>query len=393
MSWIFFYRPIFLKEAVGLSEVEIGLLSTIPTFSSIVLPLAGGYLADKFGRKRILMLFDTISWIPSLILWILTRNLWYALAAYILENLSCLIYSVWECLLVEDTIPERRSGVYGYVSLIYNIGALSTPIAGYIIGAFNVDLGLRILFAAALISITLMVTIRQIYLQETKLGYKIMNERSITGFRGYLLSLSIIRKNRVIIALLFCSIVASFYNSIIIYLSLFLISKNGLGLTRELASLMPLAISFSALILNFFVVPKLMKRDSYSKALILSHLFGIIGLAVLIYSPRGNLFSIFLSGILLGIYQVSAFSISRTFLTNEIEIIDPKARAKILSVIITFSSLVSLPIPSLAGYLFMLNPRFPFLLASVMVTLGLVAISLSLLHGRSETSAIITIPS
>jgi len=133
--------PIFLKEAVGLSEVQIGLLSTILTFSSILLPLAGGYLADKFGRKRILMLFDTFSWISSLMVWIITRNLWYAFAAYILESLSCVIYSVWECLLVEDTVPERRSGIYGYISLIYNVGTLSTPIAGYMIGIFGVDRG------------------------------------------------------------------------------------------------------------------------------------------------------------------------------------------------------------------------------------------------------------
>jgi len=374
MSWIYFYRPIFLKEAVGLSEVQIGLLSTLLTFSSILLPLAGGYLADKFGRKRTLMLFDTISWIPSLIVWILTHNLWYAFTAYILEGLSCVIYSVWECLLVEDTVPEGRSGIYGYISLIYNLGALSTPIAGYLIGVFGVDSGIRVLFASALVSIALMIGIRQMYLRETEIGHKIMKEK-IAGLEGYLSSLSIIRKNRVIMALLLSSAAASLYRSVCIYLPLFLIAENGLGLTKELASMMPSAISSSALILNLLLVPKLTTRSSYSRTLILSHLFGSLGLALLICSPRGALYSVFLSGILLGIYQVSAFSVSRTFLTNEIEVTDPKARAKILSVTITFSSLVSLPVPTLAGYLFSLEPRFPFMLASVTIMLGLILIA------------------
>jgi len=377
MSWIYFYRSIFLKEAVGLSEIQIGLLSTIITLSSIVFPIVGGYLADRFGRKRTLMLFDTLSWIPSLAIWIVTRNFWYAFAAYVLEGLACVIYSVWDCLLVEDTAPKGRSGIYGYTSLIYNLGTFSTPIAGYLIGSFGVDSGMRTLFTAALVSIALMIGIRQVYLREPEVGYQIMKEKKIAGLKGYLSSLLIIRKNQVISALLFISAVSSFYYSVRIYLSLLLITKNGLGLSEELASWMPLAISLSALTLNLFVVPKLTTRSSYSKTLILSHLLGSVGLMLLIFSPKGTLYPVFISGILLGIYQSSSFSVSKTFLANEIEVTDPKARAKILSVTTTFSSLVSLPVPVLAGYLFSLEPRFPFILTSGIILLGLVVIALA----------------
>jgi len=377
LSWILFYRPIFLKEAIGLSEVQIGLLSTVTIFSSILLPIAGGYLGDKFGRKRTLILFDSLSWIPSFTIWIVTHDLWYALAAYILESLSYIAFSPWECLLVEDTTPEERSGLYGYTALIYNIGRFSTPIAGCIIGMFGVNSGVRILFAIGLASIALMIVIRQAYLRETEVGYQIMKEKKMAGLAGYLSSLSIIRKNRIIAVLLFSFTVSSLYYSIGIYTSLFLIAKNGLGLSEDIASWMPSAASISSVILNLFIVPRLMTRSSYSKALILGHLFGSIGLILLICSPKGILYPILISGFLLGIYQVSAFSVSKTFLTNEIEIIDPKARAKILSVTTTLSSLVSLPIPTLAGYLFTLEPRLPFLLASLSITLGLVVIALA----------------
>ncbi len=107
MSWVFFYRTIFLSESIGLTEVEIGLLFSFYNLLSIISPLAGGYLADRFGRKRVLMLFDSVGYLSSLAVWVFTQNIWYALAAYTLESLASVIFAVWECLQPEDT-PRRQ---------------------------------------------------------------------------------------------------------------------------------------------------------------------------------------------------------------------------------------------------------------------------------------------
>jgi len=65
----------------------------VVTISSIISPLAGGHLADRFDRKRVLMLFDGFGWLSSII-WIVTHNLWFVLIAYILESLTIIINSV-----------------------------------------------------------------------------------------------------------------------------------------------------------------------------------------------------------------------------------------------------------------------------------------------------------
>ena len=153
MSWVFFYRTIFLRESIGLTEVEIGLLFSFYNLLSIVSPLIGGYLADRFGRKRVLMLFDSVAYLSALTVWAFTLNIWYALLAYMLESLASVIFAVWECLLVEDTSPEHTAGIYAYVSAIYNVGALSTPIAGYIVGLYGVDQGSRLLFTLTFLSL------------------------------------------------------------------------------------------------------------------------------------------------------------------------------------------------------------------------------------------------
>ena len=384
MNWVFFYRPIFLSEAIGLTAVQIGLLSTVLNFSSILSPLAGGYLADRFGRKRVLMLFDSITWVSSLAVWVVTRNIWYALVAYLLESIVSVINPVWECMLVEDTAPEHRASIYGYISAIYNIGALSTPVAGYIVGLYGVDLGSRTLFGIALASVIPMFIIRQLYLRETELGRKIMKERSFAGLDGYYSSLSMIRKNRVISALVITSIIGSFYYAAVTYLPLYLTKGSGLGLGEDVASLVPAASSVSALFIASFVVSRLRSRSGYMKVLVSGYGLGCLALLLLSFSPKGSLSMALISAAVLGVYSVTAFSVSRTFLTNEIESVDSRARAKILSVTLTLSSLIGLPAPTLAGYLFSLDPKLPFLAVSGTLILSSVMLLLSVKNEKQK---------
>lgn|GEM_PF-436227 len=371
MSWVFFYRPIFLNQVIGLTEVQIGFLSAVLTFSTIISPLAGGYLADRFGRKRVLMLFDTPSWLSSVAIWYWTRSMLFAFVAYVLEGLVSVIYSVWECMLVEDTAPEYRSGIYGTISAIYSVGSLSTPVAGYVIGTLGIDAGTRTLFLLTFLCLVPMFIIRLFFLRETEFGKQIMKERSFTGLNGYKDSLSVIRRNRTILVLLLMSMIGSFYYASITYRPLFLINENGLGLSDELASLVPAASSISSLIMASFVVPKIASKASYIKTLVSGYGLGCVALLWLSLSPKDNLLSAVLSSALLGVFGATAFSVFRAFLTNEIEAADSKARAKILSITVTLTSLLGLPAPILIGYLFSLNPRIPFMVVSATLAVSL----------------------
>ena len=361
MRWVFFYRPIFLSKAIGLSEIQIGLLSMVLTFFSILPPLLGGYLADRFGRKKVFMLFDSIGWLSSTAIWAVTQNVWYALAAYIFEGIASVVFSIWECLMVEDTKSEYRASIYGSFSAIFNFGALCTPVAGYLIASHGVDFGSRILFTLAFASLIPMFAIRQKYLRETKIGYQIMKEKRFAGMKGYIASLSMIRRNRILAALLIVSVIGNFYYAATTYLPLYLINERGIGLSEDVASLIPTASSISALIIALVVVPKLTSSSGYAKALTAGYVTGCLGTLFLISSPKGYLPSALISGFVLGIYNATAFSVSRTFLTNQIEAIDSRARAKILSMTMTLGSLLNLPSPAIAGYLFTLDPKLPFI--------------------------------
>lgn len=383
MRWVFFYRPIFLSKAIGLSEIQIGLLSMVLTFFSILPPLLGGYLADRFGRKKVFMLFDSIGWLSSMAIWAVTQNIWYALAAYIFEGIASVVFSIWECLMVEDTKSQYRAGIYGSFSAIFNFGALCTPVAGYLVALYGVEFGSRILFTLAFVSLVPMFAIRQKYLRETELGYQIMNEKSFAGMKGYISSLSMVRRNRILAALLLLSVIGNFYYAATTYLPLYLINERGIGLSEDIASLIPTASSISALIVALAVIPKLTSSSSYAKTLFSGYLTGCLGTLLLIYSPKGYLPSALVSGFVLGIYNAVAFSVSRTFLTNQIEAIDSRARAKILSMTMTLGSLLNLPSPAIAGYLFSLDPRLPFVAIFASFIFSMVILFFALKRDRS----------
>lgn len=370
MSWVFFYRSIFLSRAVGLSEVEIGLLATAYASMSALLPMAGGYLADRFGRKRVFMFFDGLGWMASLTIWAVTRNIWYALAAYLFEGIVAVIFPVWECLLVEDTAPEYRAGIYGYVSTIYNIGALSTPVAGYLISLYGVDAGCRMIFVLALACMIPMYAIRQAYLRETELGYRIMSERELTGVKGYRMVFTVLRRSTVLAALLAVSVLGTFYyTTVSLYLPLYLVDSRGLGLTEASTSLVPSVMAASSLAVTLLVVPRLRSREDYVKALTLGYGLGFLAILLLAHLPESRLILVLIPTTLLGVYYATGFSVSRTFMTNEIETVDGRFRAKILSITTTVSSLINLPTPAIVGYLYSMDPKL--FLTAVSAVLGL----------------------
>lgn len=73
MSWLFFYQVIFMRS-LGLSEIFIGLIISLPLMFQMFMPMLGWYLADKFGRKGVLMSFESVGWIGAMFLWYLASG-------------------------------------------------------------------------------------------------------------------------------------------------------------------------------------------------------------------------------------------------------------------------------------------------------------------------------
>jgi hypothetical protein len=260
-------------------------------------------------------------------------------------------------MLIEDTAPEYRASIFSTINLVYVIGGLLTPLAGLILTMYGVEAGCRILFTIALASLCTMFTVRQIFLRETEIGNLLIKEQSdLSGFKGYRRAIGIVFKTKVIFLIFICTVLGGFYYTVSsTYNALYLTDPRGLGLSEEFASVVPASSSIVSILLLTIVLPRIRREESLLKILVFGYALSALSVTVLIIAPSGCLILAITAGILGGFY-IFVYPTIRTILVNRIDLVDEKAKAKILSLTTTSSALVNWLTPTLAGYAYMMNP-------------------------------------
>ena len=116
--------------ALGLSDAQIGLVTSIGTGAQVFWALLSGAITDKLGRRRTTLIFDIISWsIPTLI-WAVAQNFTYFLVAALVNAVWRVTMNSWTCLLVEDTEPDQLVDIYSWIYIAGLLAAFVTPLAG-----------------------------------------------------------------------------------------------------------------------------------------------------------------------------------------------------------------------------------------------------------------------
>jgi len=368
MSWIFFYRAIFMRN-LGIGEVFIGYAVMLPTLLQMLLPMLGGYLADRFGRKRVYLLFD-IGWIGSMAVWFMATEPWHMILALLLQGLTTTTFGIWQILLIEDTEPQHRAGIYSLIQSNYIFRGLLTPVAGTLIFLYGVDQGCRYMFLATLTTMTVAFIIRMAYLRESEMGKTLLSLEKDESARpkGYIETSRMTIKHRRLLVLLVLSVLGDMTLPLITtYQPLYLSDSAALALDESVISVIPMASSIPSLIALFLLIPRL-KQNHIRKALMVGYVCGILSSIILIAAPRGALVLAILSSVLDSARSIAIFSILKALLVNTIDEIDPFAKAKIMSLVTMYSAFASWPAPVIGGYLYTASPAWPFILIILLLT-------------------------
>jgi MFS family permease len=355
--------------ALGLSDKQIGLIVSISWGFQVLLALLSGVITDKLGRRLTTLIFDIVSWtIPALIS-ALAQNVWYFLIAGIINSVWRITHNSWSCLLVEDAEPDQLVDIFTWVYIANLLVGFVAPLAGLLIGAFSLIPTMRglYIFAAMMFAVKAIVTYQlteetrqgKIRLQETR-GQSIwsaLNEyRSI--FHDLLNTPRTLYTAGIMLVLSISTLISGSFWSILVTEKLQIPAQN--------LAIFPFVRSAIILAFFFLVMPQI-NTLHFKLPMIIGFLGFVASQFILVTAPAQGygllLLSVFLEACSFAV--VSPLVDRMTVLT-----IEPKERARILSIIFVGVILFSSPFGWVAGTLSGINKDLPFLLNIALFTAG-----------------------
>lgn len=363
--------------ALGVTDAQIGLIATISTVIQVIWTFVGGAITDKVGRKRTTLIFDLLAWSVPCIVWALARDFNYFLVGAIINSVWRVVHCSWSCLLVEDTDPDLLVGVYSWIYIAGLLSAFVAPLAGLLVEGFGLVYTMRGLYALAAVMMAAKAISMNALVTETRQGCVRMEETAdqsfITVLQGSGEVLRQILRSR---ATLYTLVLMLIYNIVTTVRASFwsvLVSQE-LGMSDASLAYFPVARSLTTLAFYFFVMPRIQRGLALGRGddrwpMGLGFLLFVVSQAMLMLIPAGAGWLLLIATVLEG----AALPLTVTFLDKvTVTTVDPKERARILSLLTALMLVGSSPFGWLSGQLSAANRRLPFLMLTVLLAIGAV---------------------
>lgn len=355
--------------ALGLSDRQIGLIASISWSFQILLSLMSGVITDKMGRRRTTLIFDILAWsIPALISAV-AQNFWYFLVAGLVNSVWQITHNSWSCLLVEDADPDQLADIYTWIYIANLMVGLIAPLAGWLISSYSLVPTMRGLYIFAAFMFTTKAVATYLMTEETAQGKIRMHETRHQSL------LSILSEYRGVLGQLLRSPRTLFTAGIMLVMSISALVSNSFWailVTKKLQ--IPdgnlaifLFVKAVIMIVFFFAVMPRISRLHFKAPMMVGFLGYVASQLLLVTAPpQGYLWlavSVFVEAC--SYATVSPLVDKMLVLT-----VDPKERARILSIVYVGIIILTSPFGWIAGTLSSLNKNLPFFLNIALFSLG-----------------------
>jgi MFS transporter, DHA1 family, multidrug resistance protein len=143
--------PLFVKSLAG-SDAVIGLIAAVSPLAGIVFSFPVGMLADRWGKKRLLLIAALVFLLAPL-LYLLVSNPWWLIPIRFFHGIATAILGPVGSAFIVNAYPESKGEKLGLYSSATLIGRTLAPLlGGAIISAFRFmggSLSYRAVYAAA----------------------------------------------------------------------------------------------------------------------------------------------------------------------------------------------------------------------------------------------------
>lgn len=382
--WYSTYASLYML-ALGVTATEVGLLASLLSAVKLLSTLAGGHVADRFGRKRVLVLGDLFGWCIPMALFAVARSPWYFWVGTVINGMVYLVLPAFQCLFVEDVAVERRPIVFGCLQIMMAVASLFAPVAGLMVASWGMIPAGRAMAAFAGLGLFSTAVMRQFTLHETTMGEaRISAARSgtlVATLREYAGTVGEMLAQRRMRTYLTVRIIDTFDQGMWgAYLALYLTDAHGLGLAKASIAVLPF-VSSVVTILMLVLGARTMRSDRNLLNLAVGQGLWLISALCYVISPAGTLALVIIGAVIGAISRAIYRPADQSYWAD---IVGDWQRAKVFSVGGALVSLFALPAGALAAGLYGLAPRAPFVLALV---LGAISLALIVTRLRGMSSA------
>lgn len=355
--------------AIGLTDKEIGVIASVGAVVQVFFAMFSGLITDKLGRRLTTLIFDILAWSVPALISAIAQNFWYFLGAAVINSVWRITHTSWSCLLVEDAEPDQLVDIYSWIYIANLVVGFVSPLTILLIDAFKLVPTVRGLYFFAAIMFTTKAVVTYLATEETAQGKIRMHETKNQSLGSIALEhfqvlMDILRTPQTLytaaIMLIFSIynlISGSFWGVIVTQKMLF--PDSSLALFQFIRSIV--------MILFFFVLMPRIGKLHFKIPMAFGFLLFLASNILLILVPEKNYW---LLGLSVFLEACSFATVSPLIDRLTVLTIDPKERARILSILSVGIILLTSPFGWIAGTLSTLNKDLPFVLNMVLFVLG-----------------------
>jgi len=160
------YRSLFILE-LGATKELLGMLLMVETLSQVVFQLPGGILADRLGRRKVII-YSSIFRVAAPVVYLLSTHWTHIAPGLILSSAGMISIPAVNALIAESLPQERRSsGFAAYRSVTWMPMIITSLLGGMFMDHYGVVRGVRLCLIAMLIISIAITLVRWKYIEET----------------------------------------------------------------------------------------------------------------------------------------------------------------------------------------------------------------------------------
>jgi len=354
--------------ALGATPFILGIISAASTFVLAFMRIPGGYIADRWGRKKIIYILTFFVALTYFIYAFAVDWKWILVAA-ILSSLSLLYQPALQAIIADSLPPESRGVGYSIIRLVPTIvGIPGSIIALILVGKMGLVPGMRIAYSVAATMGIMAALFRWLFLKETLTKHEGFEANSFEKvsrevFSKLFEAMRKVRKEFLIV--LFVYAVFSFASAVVL-------SGRGAGEVAGAGLWMVYAadvlklsevdwgwvVTFGRIVTAVLIVPlgilvdKLGRKNSFLIFLLMASIS-----TYLFIHPMSS-YMIFIA---YSIYMTARFCIMTAYQSLRADLIPQEMRGRVIGGSELIISFVSVPASILGGYLYTyLSPQIPF---------------------------------